>query len=89
MKSIALGQYYPARSPLHRIDPRIKLIVAVLYITAAFLCKNLLGFILLTASAVLLILLSRVPIKTVLRSLRMIVFIMIITVLINIFHFLS
>ena len=85
MKSIALGQYYPARSPLHRIDPRIKLIVAVLYITAAFLCKNLLGFILLTASAVLLILLSRVPIKTVLRSLRMIVFIMIITVLINIF----
>lgn len=85
MKSIALGQYYPARSPLHNIDPRIKLIVAVLYITAAFLCKNLLGFILLTASAVLLILLSRVPIKTVVRSFRMVVFIMIVTVLINIF----
>lgn len=85
MKSIALGQYYPARSPLHKIDPRIKLIVAVLYITAAFLCKNLLGFILLTASAVLLIILSRVPLKTVLRSLRMVIFIMIVTVLINIF----
>lgn len=85
MKNIALGQYYPARSPLHRMDPRIKLILAVLYIVAAFLCKNLLGFALLTASALLLVIFSRVPLKTVLGSLKMVTFILILTVAINIF----
>ena len=85
MKNIALGQYYPARSPLHRMDPRIKLIIAVLYIVAAFLCKNLLGFALLAASVVLLVILSRVPLKTVLGSLKMVVFILVLTVAINIF----
>ena len=85
MKNIALGQYYPTRSPLHKLDPRIKLIIAVFYITAAFLCKNLLGFALLGASAILLIILSRVPLKTVLGSLKLVTFILILTVAINIF----
>ena len=35
MKNVALGQYYPARSPLHKLDPRIKLVLAVLYIVPA------------------------------------------------------
>ena len=70
MKNVALGQYYPARSPLHKLDPRIKLLLAVLYIVTAFLCKNLLGFGLLVASALFLIVLSRVPLKTVFKSLR-------------------
>ncbi|MBO5757898.1 MAG: energy-coupling factor transporter transmembrane protein EcfT [Clostridia bacterium] len=85
MKNVALGQYYPARSPLHKLDPRIKLILAMLYIVAAFLCKNLLGFGLLITSALLLIFISRVPLKTVLRSLRLIVFVLLFTVAINIF----
>lgn len=85
MKNIALGQYYPARSPLHKTDPRIKLILAVLYIVTAFLCKNLLGFGILVVSAILLIAMSRIPLKTVLRSLRLVVFVLILTVAINIF----
>ncbi len=85
MKNIALGQYYPAQSPLHKTDPRIKLILAVLYIVTAFLCKNLLGFGILVASAVLLIALSRIPLKTVLRSLRLVAFVLVLTVAINIF----
>ena len=85
MKNVALGQYYPAQSPLHKLDPRIKLILAMLYIVAAFLCKNLLGFAVLAATALLLILISRVPLKTVLRSLRVIVFVLLFTVMINLF----
>ncbi|MBQ7379176.1 MAG: energy-coupling factor transporter transmembrane protein EcfT [Clostridia bacterium] len=85
MKNIALGQYYPVKSPLHKLDPRIKLVLAMLYIVAAFLCKNLLGFAFLTASVVMLVLLSRVPIKTVLGSLKVVVFVLILTVAINIF----
>ncbi len=85
MKSIALGQYYPARSPLHKIDPRIKLIITVLFLITSFLSKNLLGFGILAAFTLALVLLSRVPIKTVLKSTRMVLFILILTVVINIF----
>ena len=85
MKNVALGQYYPAQSLLHKLDPRIKLILAMLYIVAAFLCKNILGFAVLAATALLLILISRVPLKTVLRSLRVIVFVLLFTVMINLF----
>ncbi len=85
MKNVALGQYYPARSPLHKLDPRIKLILAMLYIVAAFLCKNLLGFGILAASALLLTVISRVPLKTVFRSLRLIAFVLLFTVIINLF----
>ena len=52
MKSITLGQYYPADSVLHRLDPRMKVILAVLYIVATFLCKNVLSFALLLLSAI-------------------------------------
>ena len=40
MKSIALGQYYPSDSVLHRLDPRIKVILTILYIVCSFLCKK-------------------------------------------------
>ena len=56
MKNIAFGQYYPARSPLHAMDARMKVVLSVLYIVAAFLCKNTLAFAALLASAVLLLL---------------------------------
>ena len=85
MKSIALGQYYPANSILHRLDPRIKIILAIMYIVCSFLCKNILGFALLILSAVLLVLLGNIPLKMVLRGLRPVLFILIFTAAINIF----
>lgn len=85
MKSIALGQYYPAASVLHRIDPRAKVILAFLYIIASFLCKNILSFAALILSAIVLILISRIPLRTVLRSIRPLFFILLFTVILNIF----
>ncbi|MBQ7347896.1 MAG: energy-coupling factor transporter transmembrane protein EcfT [Clostridia bacterium] len=85
MKGVAFGQYYPAVSPMHRIDPRAKVIMAVLYIVCTFLCKNLTGFIALLLSAILLVTLSHIPLKLVLRSLRPILFIIAFTSVINIF----
>ena len=85
MKSIALGQYYPANSVIHRLDPRIKIILAVLYIVASFLCKNILSFAALAFSAILIILLGRIPLKIVLRGLRPIIIILAFTSVINIF----
>ena len=85
MKSIALGQYYPANSVIHRLDPRIKIILAVLYIVASFLCKNIISFAALAVSAILIILLGRIPLKIVLRGLRPIIIILVFTSFINIF----
>lgn len=85
MKGFTFGQYYPTRSLLHRMDPRAKVICALAYITAAFLCKNTFSFVLLLASALVLILISRIPPKVVFRSVRALIFIMTFTALLNIF----
>jgi drug/metabolite transporter (DMT)-like permease len=54
MNSISLGQYYPANSLIHKLDPRIKVIIAILYVVCTFLCKNVLSFALLLVSIFLL-----------------------------------
>ncbi len=85
MKGFAFGQYYPANSVLHRLDPRTKVLAAVIYIVAAFLCKNTVAFVLLLLSCFAVLLISRIPVKVVLRSVRALIFIMIFTALLNIF----
>ncbi len=85
MKSIALGQYYPSNSVLHRLDPRIKIILALLYIICSFLCKNILSFALLALSALMLIVIGKIPLKIVFRGLRMILIVLILTSAINVF----
>ena len=85
MRGFAFGQYYPASSVLHRLDPRTKVLAAVIYIVTAFLCTNTISFALLLLSGIVLMLVSRIPMKVVLRSVRALVFIMMFTALLNIF----
>lgn len=85
MKNITLGQYYPTKSYLHSADPRAKLIMAFAFIIAAFFCKSVLGFAGLLVSMLMLILISRIPFKLILRSVKPILFIMTFTMIINIF----
>ena len=85
MKGVSFGQYYPAESILHRLDPRAKVLMAVLYTVCTFLCKNVLSFAALVVSALLLVLISRIPLRIILRSLRAILIIIVFTSLINVF----
>ena len=85
MSNIALGQFYPARSVMHRLDPRMKIIIGIAYIVASFLCANVFSFALLLLSAFCLILISRIPVKVVLRSIKAIIFIMLFTAVLNVF----
>ena len=85
MKSISLGQYYPAKSYLHKADPRIKLIMTMIFIIVSFLCKNIFGFIGLLLYTFLLVLISRIPMKMILKAVRPIMFILLFTTLINVF----
>ncbi len=85
MKSIALGQYYASDSVLHRLDPRTKVLLGVLYIVCTFLCKNIIAFGVLLLSGIFLIVLAKIPFRIILRSLKPIIFIMLFTVIINVF----
>ena len=86
MKNITLGQYYPSESAIHRADPRIKVVLAILYIVCAtFLARNVIGFALLLLSSVLLVILSRIPLKTVFRSITPVIFVMLFASLFQIF----
>lgn len=85
MNNISFGQYYPADSLIHSLDARFKVVCALLYIVCSFLCKNILSFAALLASAVILVAVSGIPLRILLRSLRPILFILLFTVVINMF----
>ena len=80
-----LGQYYPGSSPIHRLDPRAKIILGILAIVCSFLCKTLFSFCMLEVLVIALVILSRIPVKLLLRSLRPVLLILTFTSLVNIF----
>ena len=82
---ISFGQYCEGNSLLHKMDPRAKIIAAVLYIVTVFLAKNLLSFALLTLSAIVLIVISAIPLRIILKSMKPLVIILLFTAVINIF----
>jgi len=86
MKSdIAFGQYVEGNSLIHRLDPRAKIIIALLYIVVIFLAKSASAFILLTAAAFAFVGMTGISPKLILRSLRPLLFIILFTAVINIF----
>ena len=85
MRGISFGQYYPAKSLLHKLDPRIKIILTILYIVCSFICKNVISYAILLASALLLVIVGRVPLRIILRGLRGVLFILLFTAILNIF----
>ena len=85
MSGISFGQYYPARSLLHRLDPRIKIILTLLYIICSFMCKNIISYALLLFSAIILVIIGRVPIRIILKGLKGVLFILLFTAVLNIF----
>ena len=82
---ISFGQYCEGNSLIHRMDPRAKILAAILYIVTVFLAKNLYAFVLLLVSAVVLIAVSRIPLRIILKSMKPLVIILLFTALINIF----
>ncbi len=85
LDNITLGQYYPGQSPVHKLDPRTKIILLLLYIVAVFLPRSLIGFIPAAVYLLLAARLSELPAKLLLKSLKPLRFILIFTFLLNIF----
>lgn len=84
-KDISFGQYYPRESFVHRLDPRTKLVLVVAYIVAVFLCSNYYSYLAVIVFVLGVTVLSKVPLKSVLKSVRGILFLVLFTALINVF----
>lgn len=85
IRDITIGQYYPAKSVLHRLDPRVKLVSTLLYLISLFLFKSIPGYIVATIFLVAVIRLSKVPFSYIVKGLKPIVMLLMITVLFNLF----
>lgn len=84
MKDITLGQYYPGNSVLHKADPRAKLVVTILYIVAIFLAKSIYSYGAVVLSAILLLVISRVSVSVVLKGIKPLIYVIVITGIMNI-----
>ena len=87
MREIALGQYYPVDSVLHRLDPRTKIILMIAYITMIFFVKTFIGFGIVFVFLAISILVSRVPVGKVLKSLKTIIFLVLFTVIMSLLFY--
>lgn len=85
LREITLGQYYPADSAIHRLDPRVKLFATMLYVISLFTFRNVAGFVAATVFMAAMIAISKVPFGFMVKGLKMIVIILIITALFNLF----
>ena len=85
LKDITLGQYFPGETIVHRLDPRTKLILMIVYITALFMARGLIPYLFMFAVLITCLALSRIKPRAILRGLRPVFIIIILTVILNIF----
>ena len=85
LKDITLGQFFPGTSFIHRLDPRTKLILLVVYIIALFVAVSWISYGVMLAFLVLCIGVSRIPVKNILRGLKPMVVILVFTAVLNVF----
>ncbi len=85
LKDITLGQYFPGNSFLHRLDPRMKLVLSIAYIVFLFLANTIASYVLLVLFTIGLILISGISFGTVLKSLKPLIFVLAFTTILNLF----
>lgn len=85
LRDITLGQYYQTDSVLHRLDPRVKLAGTLLYIISLFFFRNFIGYLIAAVFLAMVIKLSHVPFKFMVKGMKAILFLLLITVVFNLF----
>lgn len=85
LNDVTFGQYYPTQSFVHRLDPRVKLLFLIAYIVMLFVAKSFYGLALCLLILLVTIIAARVPIGSVLRSIKGVIVILVFTSLLNIF----
>ena len=85
ISDITLGQFFPGSSPIHRLDPRSKIILATLFIVSVFLANNPVSFAFLVVVTIVIISISSISIKVMLKGIKPIIFLLLFTAFLNIF----
>ena len=85
IKDITIGQYFPGNTLIHRLDPRIKIIVSLAFIITLFFINNFIPYLFVLGFILLVIRTSEVPLKFILKGIRPLIFIIALTFVINMF----
>lgn len=85
LSNITIGQFFPGESPLHKLDPRTKILLTVAYIVTIFISKGFSGFVLVAAFAMMCVFISGISFRFFARGLKPIAFIVVFTFLLNLF----
>ena len=85
IRDITIGQYYPVDSKLHRLDPRVKIMCTLLFLISLFLLQNVYGYLVATLFLISVIRISKVPFKFIVKGLKTIIMLLMVTVLFNLF----
>ena len=85
LRDITLGQYYQTESVIHRLDPRVKLALTLLFIISLFFFRNFIGYLVAALFLAVVIGLSHVPFRFMVKGMRAVVFLLLITVVFNLF----
>ena len=85
MNDVSFGQYYPAKSFVHRCDPRLKILFLLAYIISVFLADTFIALGVCAVVFLLIALFSNVPIKSLLKSVKAVLFLLLFTALLNLF----
>ena len=83
LRDITLGQYYPADSVIHKLDPRVKLFSTFMYIIALFVFRGVLGLALITGMLIYMIRASKVPFRYIVKGLKAIIVLLLLTSFFN------
>ena len=86
LKDITLGQYFPGKSAVHRLDPRVKLVLTVAFIVVLFLCKGALSYGILGLLVLTAVWVSKISFKLIFKGVRPILILLIFTTIFNIFY---
>ena len=86
LKDITLGQYFPGDTPVHRLDPRTKLILVFVYIVALFNAKGWVSYAVMVAVTLVCMGISKISLKNIFKGLKPMMFIIALTALLNIFY---
>jgi energy-coupling factor transport system permease protein len=85
LRDITLGQYYPANSVIHKLDPRVKLAGTLIFLVSLFAFRSVEGYLVATVALAAVIHISKVPLKFMLKGLKSIFLLLMITVVFNLF----
>ncbi len=85
IRDITIGQYYPANSPIHKLDPRVKIVCTMIYLVSLFMFQSVLGYIVAMIFLFSCIKASKVPVKFIVKGLKPVVFLLLFTVMLNLF----